>query len=338
MPGFDALGGFALGGSPGGPFTLALGLATETDSAFELTPTDLIVIVGIAEETDTAFVVSHLLLGLTLETDTALSCTPVRTKAVGLATETDSALAVTLSSGQTIVLGLATETDSALSILLRRLVLPVETDTALPVQALQTSYWPFDDLKPRHIGIHPVASPIGGGVALTGREPTINSGAGYWHIAYGGVYVKTRAQVYLLRAMESRFEGRGRSILVYIYDGKRAPWLTVGDAITAAANAAVAQGATAINILATSAGELLVGQFFSVGHSLYLIKTISGPVANVYTCTIWPETREAIASGASLEFKRPKIRVRLRDDAGLAMQLRLLRFGDVNVEFVEDVP
>src|SRR5262245_50538336 len=55
--------------------------------------------------------------------------------------------------------------------------------------------WPFDDLKPRHIGIYPVAAPIGGGIALTGKEPVIDSGAGFWRIALGGIPVKTRANI-----------------------------------------------------------------------------------------------------------------------------------------------
>ncbi len=279
-------------------------------------------------------------LGLATETDTALSITPERTYTLGLATETDSALSATLLAGDVVPLGLATETDTALSVQMLRLGLATETDTAFPILPLQTSRWPYDDLKPRHIGIYPVAAPIGGGVALTGKEPVIDSGAGYWRFAYGGVYVKNRAQVLKMRQVEALLEGRGRPLLIYVFDGKRAPWPggVAGSTITVTANAAVAQGATSIALNATAADELLVGHGFSAGHCYYLIKAISGPVGSVYTATIWPKTREAIASGAALEFARPICRVRLAHDGDAAMMLRLLKFGDVNLEFVEDAP
>lgn len=298
--------------------------------------------VRLAEEVDEALSMPPakvVALSLATETDSALSITAGRIRAIGLTTETDSALSITVFDGQSVALGMATETDSALSVIQRRLSFPTETDEALTIEWVSVGYWPYDDLKPRHIGIHPIAAPIGGGVALTGREPAIDSGCGYWRIVYGGVDVRTRAKILAWRAMEGRFGGRSHPILIYLFDGKRAPWTsTPGGAITATANASVAQGATSIAINATSAGELKIGQHFSYGHHPYRITDISGPVGSVYTCTIWPKSREAIASGAALEFRRPIIRVRLEDDGGMSLPLHLLKRGETSIAFVEDVP
>lgn len=258
-------------------------------------------------------------VGLASEQDIALGVSAVKTFSVGLATETDSALAVT--ARKSITVGLATE-----------------QDVALAATSLKTEQWPIDDLQPRHLRLEKCYSPIGGGVALTGREPVIASGNGYWRIELGGFYVKNRTEILIWRALQARFGGRARSIAIPFFDGKRAPWLTVGGAITATANAAVAKGATSIAINVTSAGALLVGQHFSAGHWGYEITAISGPVGSVYTCTIWPKTREAIVSGAPLEFRRPVVRCRLENDNGMDLPLHLLNRGEATVAFVEDVP
>lgn len=241
---------------------------------------------------------------------------------IGLAIEQDSALDVTaINQSASVLAGLATE-----------------QNITLAVTGIKVDDWPIDEFCPRHLGIYPMAAPIGGGVSLAGKEPTIDSGCGYWRIELGGFYVKTRAQILLWRGLEAMFRGRARTMLVPFSDGKRAPWLTVGGPITVTANAAVAKGATAVALNATSAGPLLVGQHFSAGHWGYRIIGISGPVGSVYTATIWPKTREAIASGEALEFRRPVVRCRLEDDNGMNLPLHLLKRGDATVTFVEDVP
>lgn len=313
----------------------ALGFASETDSALAATAVKHL---GIPEEFDSALSLARIITFPT-ETDTALSLRAIRTWAIGLAEETDSILALTLVDGIAEQIGMATETDSALSVLNRRLALAEETDEALAILALVTDYWPFDDLKPRHIGIHKIASPIGGGTAITKREPTISSGNGFWRIVYGGIPVKTRTQILLWRAMEIKFEGRGASLLIPIYDGKRAPWPgTPGGSLQAVADAAVAAGATSIAIDGTGLAALQAGMHFSAGHYLHRIQAITATVGDVYTCTIWPKTREAIADGAALEFGIPRIRVRLADDDAMRLPLTHHRFGEGNITFIEDVP
>jgi len=56
-----------------------------------------------------------------------------------------------------------------------------ETGEPLPSPEIEADFeWPFDDLKPRDIGIYPCFANIGGGVSLTGKEPVTTSQGGYW--------------------------------------------------------------------------------------------------------------------------------------------------------------
>src|SRR5262245_46422326 len=71
-----------------------------------------------------------------------------------------------------------------------------ETGGGIPTPEIEAdNIWPFDDLKPRHIGIYPMGAPIGGGVSLTGKEPTRDSGAGFWRFVLGGIPIKDRATI-----------------------------------------------------------------------------------------------------------------------------------------------
>lgn len=92
------------------------GRLLEFDSALSMTPVSAGQSVGI---------------GLASETDTALAMTVRKTKAIGLASETDSSLGMT--ARKTAALGLTTETDSAQSMTARKtavLGIASETDTA----------------------------------------------------------------------------------------------------------------------------------------------------------------------------------------------------------------
>lgn len=137
--------------------TVAIGQATETDSAFSVvkkkvkvtgltTETDSVLtakvvktkLVGLNAETDSAFSVIHTkskLLGLNTEADSVLALTKKKTRSIGQASESDITFSVT--KGHTLTTGLATETDSSLAVSkLKRKLLgqPSETDSALALQ------------------------------------------------------------------------------------------------------------------------------------------------------------------------------------------------------------
>lgn len=195
--------------------------------------------------------------------------------------------------------------------------------------------WPFDDLKPRDIAIIPCAAPIGGGVSLTGKEPTIDSGAGFWRFVLGAIPIKTRANILLWRALEAALEGRAHTIAIPIYDGKRAPWeSTPGGTITAESDSDVPEGSTQVNIVQTSIGEIEVGMHFSANQRMYRIKSMDAE-SGVLSCQIWPKTREEIPAGTALDFRRPVCIMRLAQDDGMALTLDGLMRGEATVEFVE---
>lgn len=144
------------GASP--PIEVPVGLATETETAYALTATNVdrrgyrsfLPIVGVAThdattnatatETDSASALTWKRLratGVALETDAALALGAVKIRAAGLASETDTASALGAPAA---VLGLATETDTASALArvkLRATGLSEETDSASTLARLK---------------------------------------------------------------------------------------------------------------------------------------------------------------------------------------------------------
>lgn len=101
---------------PSGGQSVAIGIASETDSAQSITPSKSLAI-GIASESDSGFAITAghaAAIGIASETDSAQSLTPSKASALGLASETDSAQSIAASKSAAI--GIASETDSGLSI------------------------------------------------------------------------------------------------------------------------------------------------------------------------------------------------------------------------------
>ena len=163
-----------------------------------------------------------------------------------------------------------------------------------------------------------MAAPIGGGVALTAKEPTRDGGAGFWRILFGAIPVRTRANILTWRALEAECAGRGKTIAIPIYDGKRAPWSsTPGGSIATESVSAVA-----------------AGMHFSLADRLYRITSVDDE-SNVFDCTIWPKVRDAWPAGQALEFLRPLCRVRRTHDLGMSLDLDGLKRGEATVDSKE---
>jgi len=229
---------------------------------------------------------------------------------------------------------------------------PCEVDTEPCGETVEppcNATWPFDELQPRSVGIHLVPATIGGGPAMAGGNEQVAATAnGFWRFTYGEIRVHDRDQILKWRAMEVLLEGRAGVICLHAYDGKRAPWLTVGGAIVASASGAFAAGATSGSIKVTTGGVLLPGMFFSwedtssggiAGPRLYCLKTVGAPSGSppVYPVTIFPPIRAAIAADELLEFARPMCRARLADDRSMSLPLHLLEHASQTVEFEEDI-
>ncbi len=196
-----------------------------------------------------------------------------------------------------------------------------ETGEGIPAPEIGADVtWPFDDLKPRDIGIYPMFGNIGGGVALAGREPVTTSTGGHWRFVLGAIPVKTRANILAWRAIEAQLEGRGKTVAIPVYDGKRAPWPgTPGGTIDAESFGDVEAGDTAIQITPIDMADPEPGMGFSVADRYYRIETVQGESA-VFDVTIFPPVRDAWPAGQALEFRRPICRVRLADALGMSLE------------------
>jgi len=209
--------------------------------------------------------------------------------------------------------------------------------------------WPFALLQPRSVGIHLVPGNIGGGPAMAGGNEQVAATANaLWRFTYSDIPIHDPDQILAIRAMEVLLEGRAGVICLHAYDGKRAPWLTVGSPIIASADSAIAVGATSGSIKMTSGGVPLPGMFFSwedtasgsiAGPWLYCLETVGAPSGSppVYPVTFQPPLRTAIPDDDPLEFDRPMCRARLADDRGLSMELNLLEHASHTVEFEEAI-
>lgn len=119
----------------------------------------IIIAVGQATETDTAHAFARQkakTFGQASETDAAQSIARHKTKEIGLATETDIALQI--ASGEVIAVGLATETDTALPVgrtKVKLLGIATETDTALPLVGAEEEQPAVGRWAPRRRRIRP---------------------------------------------------------------------------------------------------------------------------------------------------------------------------------------
>lgn len=115
--------------------THAIGLSTETDTAFGMTPLRVHAL-GLVSETDAAFAMASAkakAIGLTSENDTAFGFTAAKRVTIGIGTETDSGFSMAAQLAGSI--GIATETDSAFDMAHSRVMaisIAAETDSALP--------------------------------------------------------------------------------------------------------------------------------------------------------------------------------------------------------------
>jgi len=128
----------------GGPWTVAVGLAQESDTAFAIKASKSRA-VGLAAESDTAFVVKaskSKLLGLAAESDTAFVIKASKARLIGLASESDTAFVIKAAKSR--LIGLAPESDTAFVVVPSKsspvhiiaVGLALEVDTAFPITRL----------------------------------------------------------------------------------------------------------------------------------------------------------------------------------------------------------
>lgn len=206
----------------------------------------------------------------------------------------------------------------------------------------------------------------GGGPGLDGTEQLVVApGGGRWTWSVT-IQVRTRDDVLDLDAFVLGMAGRAGTALVPIFDGQRAPWNVdplTGGLITpakAAASAAVdpafnanpdttgaltftlgdpaPMNATTLIVARATGGIVRPGMFFSLSSEMHVVTALDTPDVGgpaTLSVSIRPWLRADYASGTPLEFARPVCLARFASDDTGRMDLDLLRFGQVTLEFVE---
>lgn len=104
--------------------------------------------------------------------------------------------------------------------------------------------------------------------------------------------------------------------------------------------AATALRATSMDITINNAGALIGGESFSIEHEtmdwrVYEIATIDMTSDTTATITFNPPLREAIEAGTTLEFDRPRCKMRLANPGSMDLSVVPWTFNSASVEFVE---
>lgn len=227
--------------------------------------------------------------------------------------------------------------------------------------------WPSAVLKPQAATLPRLAPrTLSGGASVSGRTQIVASDAGVWVATLSSVPVYDRDTLLTWRAIEAWCDGRLNAIDVPLpaYEQAYAPFASgldyttlfsavphsddsyfsdgsgyVGGIADVTVSADLALGATAMTASVAYAPRLQPGQVFSIDHAgkgprWYQVRSWDEDTAAM---TFRPPLREAVASGARLNFDRPTCRMRLRSDDAMRLDLQMPAYGYPSVGFIEDL-
>jgi hypothetical protein len=199
-----------------------------------------------------------------------------------------------------------------------------------------------------------------GGLTISGTEQVVQSSSDFWE-AEATIKIRSREQRLAFRAYQAQNWGRTGQWLIPVCDPAypvitirgpdtfgsdfgadfgpdfstaRTPSVQIVVTVATVTNAA-AKGDR--NITFTMNSPPLPGMYFSLGSRLYLIGSVtpSSTTLRTYTANFAPKLRAATSIGATMEFANPRCLMRLAQDNIGQMNLDMLRFADVSLNFVE---
>lgn len=193
-----------------------------------------------------------------------------------------------------------------------------------------------------------------GGRTITGIEQVVQSVSELW-TAKASFRVRTVDQRRYYRSLQAMNWGRSGQWLIppcdpYVVRGDYGEFsldfssdfsIGASNNITAQVNGSAVLGARQITFTLTSIADPVppVGCYFSIGSRLYLIASLTPwTTLGKYTATFVPGLRVAVASGATVEFTHLRCLMRLASDTEGQMDLDMLRFSDVTLNFIEVPP
>lgn len=224
-----------------------------------------------------------------------------------------------------------------------------------------TLWWPRKLLAPKQFAIDLAPRSLAGASSVSGFSQVVSSDAGIWKASLADVVIESRMKIACFRALGALLDGRLTPIMVPLF-GDYSP--LPDDAIGAGIDDDVPHGdgsffsdetgyedsiidirvtadaparAVSINVELIAAGDLVGGEHFSIGERLYRVRTVIYSGENAATITFRPPLREAVETGARLEFDKPACRMRLATDAEMDLEIVLERIGWQTVNFIEDI-
>jgi hypothetical protein len=231
--------------------------------------------------------------------------------------------------------------------------------------------WPTKVLPPQNVMFSRKQMSRSGGPSIAGNEQVVSSATDMWR-AKLGIKVTRFEQILAFRGMMAQADGRVGTWLIPTCSGFQRLGQGVNGILPAIGvrtkvNAPFSDAATFSDSGAfetkmvmgavTIGGALrsrtitvqmqggtpppLGGHFFSIGQALYQIATAipvndDGTTAGPYVLTFRPGLRSVAAIGDVVNFSDPRCRMRLASDDTGELDLDLLRFGSVSLDFVED--
>lgn len=222
-----------------------------------------------------------------------------------------------------------------------------------------TIRWPVSVLPPRRVRFDIAPRSLATPANIYGVGQVVSQDAGIWRATLGDIYVRGRAAVVTFRGIAAMLDGRVGTILVPLCRSYQplpagvalspsdvphsdGAYFSDGVGYASSAMAVVTSGsaslrATSLSVTISYAGTIEPGQHFSIGERFYRVKGVQYTSGTTAVLSIRPPLREAVASGAILEFDDPVCRMRLASDTEMDLDLVMRREGNPSVNFIEDV-
>lgn len=221
--------------------------------------------------------------------------------------------------------------------------------------------FPAHVLNPETVSAGPERRVISGGVSLSGDEDVIQTdGGGRWSIKYGEMWLDSPALERLWTQWDSYLAGGARTVLVPLLSVSTAPRpVTGGEPLTpsdivsdddvfpsivgfgsphvrASLVSTAPLRSTEMVIQVTQGARITGGEKFSVGGRGFLIERVRFRSGMQATCDVWPPCREALSSGAALNFDWPTVRCRAVIGQDIIPPIGWGNYAPVSISFVED--
>ncbi len=219
--------------------------------------------------------------------------------------------------------------------------------------------FPHDTLKYRSFQFDLAGQVVAGGLSQSGVQQVVNaSGGGIWTLRLEGFILRKPEQIKAWRKVQFGGQSGVVPINVSVCDLRHAPSLTggvphsdlspfsdltlyvEGGDIETVSSAGVR--ATAITVEFTDYAPPTGGEIFSLSygsedrHSLHVVTSVETLGGN-YLLRFVPPLRAAIPAGTPVNFKTPKLTMRMAGPDAMAMALSMGKFGSPSATFVEHI-